>query len=367
VIVPTFDSTITSNPNAAAIEAAINTAIDNITSHFSDPITVNIKFQTGGGLGSSSTFFATGPYSSFLAALKADAKTRNDATAMSLLANVEANPVNASTNINIKTANLRAVGINVTPPPGQPDGTITLNTSITTPGSPGSTGTYNLIPVIEHEIDEVLGLGSSLPTVSNSTIFPEDLFRYSAPNTRTFITTDSRISGVFAFFSIDAQTALAEFDQQNDGGDFGDWQSTPRRAGVAAKVQDAFATPGANPALSVELTALDVIGYDLVARRASEADFDGDRKADLAVYRPTTGTWYVKESSTNYTTYLAQQWGVSTDIPVTGDFDGDGKTDLAVYRPSTGTWWILESSTNYTTYLAQQWGISTDVPVSRRP
>jgi hypothetical protein len=29
-------------------------------------------------------------------------------------------------------------------------------------------------------------------------------------------------------------------------------------------VQDAFATPGANPALSVELNALDVVGYDRV-------------------------------------------------------------------------------------------------------
>jgi hypothetical protein len=258
-IIPTFDPSITSDANAAAIEAAINTAIANIESQFSDPIIVNITFQKAGGLGSSSTFFATGPYAAFLAALKADAKTSDDATAVGLLPNVANNPVNGATTINVKTANLRAVGIMANPPPGQPDGIIGLNTMLTTPGSPGSSGTFNLVPVVEHEIDEVLGLGSSLPTVPNATIFPQDLFRYSAPNTRSFTIVNS-----LAFFSINGTGSLAQFDNQNDGGDFGDWQSNPLPAGVPPKVQDAFATPGANPALSVELTALDVVGYDRV-------------------------------------------------------------------------------------------------------
>jgi hypothetical protein len=92
-------------------------------------------------------------------------------------------------------------------------------------------------------------------------------------------------------------------------------------------------------------------------------DYEGDGKTDIAVYRPTTGTWYILESSSSFTTYLTYQWGVSTDVPVPGDYDGDGKTDIAVYRPDTGTWWVLQSSTDFTTYVAYQWGVSTDLPV----
>jgi hypothetical protein len=254
-----FDTTITTDPNAAAIENTINLAIANIQSMFSDPITVTINFkEMRSGLGQSSTFFGTLPYSTFLGALKADAKTNDDATALALLPSVSTNPVNGSPTINVKTANLRAIGISANPPAGQPDGSIDLNTALTSPGSPGTSGTYNLLTVVEHEIDEVLGLGSSLPGVLQGTIFPEDLFRYDQSGARTFTT----ISTVRAFFSINDSTALAQFDNQNDGGDFGDWQSSPLPAGVLPQVQDAFATPGANPALNVELTALDVIGYD---------------------------------------------------------------------------------------------------------
>lgn len=60
-----------------------------------------------------------------------------------------------------------------------------------------------------------------------------------------------------------------QFDNQNDGGDWGDWQSKPRPPGTPPQVQDAFATPGANPTLGVELRALDVIGYNLVPEPGS--------------------------------------------------------------------------------------------------
>src|SRR4249920_3784868 len=65
------------------------------------------------------------------------------------------------------------------------------------------------------------------------------------------------------------------------------------------------------------------------------ADFDRDGKADIGVYRPDTGAWYILLSSTSSTTSVSYQWGISTDIPVPSDYDGDGATDIAVYRPAT--------------------------------
>jgi hypothetical protein len=271
---PTFDATITGDPNALAIEGAINNAIANLEAAFSDPIEVDIKFQEGSGLGSSSTFFLGGvSYALYCADLVADKKSANDTTAMNVLAPGGVcptnNPVTGDSTINVKTANLRAVGI-ATPGHGSGaglDGTITLNTALTFPGSPGSSLTYSLIVVAEHEIDEVLGLGSTLPggngpNVGAATLgdpFPEDLFRFTG-GSRT-LSSGSCGSLPTAFFSIDNNaTQLAQFNNACNGGDFGDWASSG-----SAQVQDAFATPGATPALGNEITALDVIGFDAVS------------------------------------------------------------------------------------------------------
>jgi uncharacterized delta-60 repeat protein len=88
-------------------------------------------------------------------------------------------------------------------------------------------------------------------------------------------------------------------------------------------------------------------------------DYDGDVRTDLAIFRPATGEWFTYDPTTWYRgTY---QWGQSGDVPVPRDYDGDGWTDLAIYRPTTGMWAVFNMASRITS--AYQWGMGSDVPV----
>lgn len=77
-------------------------------------------------------------------------------------------------------------------------------------------------------------------------------------------------------------------------------------------------------------------------------DLDGDGLLDLAVYRPSSGRWYIIFSShglvTANTYYVIFGFGTNGDIPSIKDFDGDGIGDLVLYRPSNGTWYVAFSA-----------------------
>jgi len=114
--------------------------------------------------------------------------------------------------------------------------------------------------------------------------------------------------------------------------------------------------------------------YIALASRALAfpADFDGDGKSDLALYRPNgagahLARWYIFTSSGTCPSPMTptggggcyRDWGFDTDRPITGDYDGDHRADFTVLRPSTYVWYTDYSSGAANS--AVQFGLPGDV------
>jgi hypothetical protein len=355
-IVATFDPSITGNPNAAAIEACINRAIGILENLFNDPLTVPIRFRysttdadgtpLGAGVNARSRYaIYLKPWNTYVNSLRADARTSNDAVANTYLPT--ALPP-GYTNVVVTSANGRALGFTDTPQAqcadgsvqnGCPyDGIVTLNSSNSFQWTrPPAAGSYDAQRSLEHEMDEVLGLGSFRDCsycMNNSGLRPQDLFGFSAAGNRSYLLTGLR------YFSINnGNTRIVDFNQQ--GGDKGDWAS-PACPQQHPYTQNASACTGQYSDVattSPEGINLDVIGYNLGSGTAagSRFDFNRDGKPDYVLYSASTHRtllWYL-----NNNTFLSSAYGPTLPagwrLVDVADFNRDGKPDYLLYNPST--------------------------------
>jgi hypothetical protein len=73
-------------------------------------------------------------------------------------------------------------------------------------------------------------------------------------------------------------------------------------------------------------------------------DWNGDGIAQIGVFRPSTGKWYLDLNGNRQwdrcTVDGCITFGMDGDLPVVGDWNGDGIAQIGVFRPSTGKWYL---------------------------
>jgi hypothetical protein len=81
---------------------------------------------------------------------------------------------------------------------------------------------------------------------------------------------------------------------------------------------------------------------------------------NVAVYRPRTGTWYIRSTNEGGAA-SSQVWGTVPSTPVRGDFDGDGYGDFAAIGQSDYVWRI--KVTGGGADIIRQFGGHGDIPI----
>ena len=270
VIVPTYDSSVTSlsGPvtNAAAVENAFATAVQVIENQFTNDITVNITvywgatgpFSGGIDLGESQTqFIGLYQYSDITNALYAARVSSADFS--SVLSLPPTDPTGSDSWLS-PTAEAKALGLpGIDPNDPTEDGAVGFAANVPytfNPTNRAVAGKFDLIGVMEHELSEAMGRTYALDTIGNA-YAPYDLFRFTGPGVRNFTLTD--VNAALVYFSVDdGVTPLKYFYTNYTMGDIQDWQSS-----TPPDSFDAFVSPGNQLAITyADITAMDILGYN---------------------------------------------------------------------------------------------------------
>ena len=213
----------------AAAQTAFNSLVSTYQGLFNNNVTVNINVNFGNtGLGSSNTFLVSVPYSTWRAAVIANANANpGNSYAAAAAASLPANDPIGDGTVLVRTPNARALGLSANV---ASDSTLTFNSAAAFEyNGVAASGKFDFMDVAAHELDEALGIGSSLTGIANNTAImsssfeaeAEDYFRYSATNTRAITTNPA----AFVYFSYNGgATNVARFNQDNTNfEDRNDW------------------------------------------------------------------------------------------------------------------------------------------------
>lgn len=299
IITYTCDSALISDGTCGVL----NSTIASIYSSTFTDANANIYIEFGSAdLSSTIQYYTNVTYTAYVNALTANEGDANDMTAVDSLGGAAVNPIVGGDGVALTSALATALGLagaadslgieadGSTPctlgSAGCYNADITLSDTANiwyNRVGPQGAGTYDIYTAVEHETDEVLGTASCLvgnnnnpSTITTSVnctndlapgspaiaVSAADLFRYSGPGTRSYL---SSADGTLAYFSINGGvTDIAHYNNSPNGGDYGDWDS------AANRVQNAYGTPNTSGVNITndggsEIAVLDAIGYNLVS------------------------------------------------------------------------------------------------------
>ncbi|HEY1425909.1 MAG TPA: NF038122 family metalloprotease [Caulobacteraceae bacterium] len=266
-----WDSSVTSAKNWKDIESSVIQAAELFTGVFTNHAVLNIEVGFGevggraleaGALGESDSLGYLVPNTGADAGLVGAVLGAADAglVAAGQMATGAANALDGvANNFFITAAEAKALGL-VDPTAGL-DGAIGFsNTALIAFGHTAGGHHYDAVAIAAHELSEVMGRvgfgGATLidqaGDVFSKVYTPLDIFRYAQPGVPD-------LTSAAGFFSLDfGVTDLLPFNDGGNGGDAADWGTSPLTKGDAF---DAFAATGKAAVSSVDMLALEALGY----------------------------------------------------------------------------------------------------------